>query len=366
MGKTTRRDAIKMLASTAALVSCNKAASKLASKESAMTIIDTEPLGPFWKTLDPFLFCAHHDDNYPSGTKDLGPSDDLAGRNIGNDFTIKDGYRMYHGHTVPGFPSHPHRGFETVTIVRKGLLDHADSMGASARYGEGDVQWLTAGAGIQHSEMFPLLHQNAPNPFELFQVWLNLPAKNKMVSPHFTMMWNDKIPRYKTDKAEVCCIAGAHPNLKTPVLSPPPNSWASVDPHLAIWTIKLSKDGAFKIPSASANVNRRLYFFLGHSASIDGQEIASYHHVTLRADLEVKIEVGDDSEFLLLQGTAIGEPVAHRGPFVMNTMEELQQAFLDYRTTQFGGWPWKRSDPVHGGKLERFAKYANGKEERPV
>ena len=104
---------------------------------------------------------------------------------------------MYHGKTVPGFPSHPHRGFETVTIVRRGRVDHSDSLGASARFGDGDVQWLTAGRGIVHAEMFPLLDMAAPNPLELFQIWLNLPARSKMVEPYFTMFWGPTIPRVR-------------------------------------------------------------------------------------------------------------------------------------------------------------------------
>ena len=101
---------------------------------------------------------------------------------------------MYHGSTVPGFPVHPHRGFETVTFVRQGLIDHADSLGAAARFGRGDVQWLTAGKGIVHAEMFPLLDRDGPNTAELFQIWLNLPAADKMVEPHFTMLWDQRHP----------------------------------------------------------------------------------------------------------------------------------------------------------------------------
>jgi len=139
-------------------------------------IVRVKPLGFPWETVDPFLFCVYHDDAYPRANAQMGPEASLAGRDIGQDFSRKDGWSMYHGETVPGFPSHPHRGFETVTIVRKGLIDHSDSLGATARFGGGDVQWLTAGKGIVHSEMFPLLDAGAPNPLELFQIWLNLPA----------------------------------------------------------------------------------------------------------------------------------------------------------------------------------------------
>ena len=176
-------------------------------------ILETAPLGFQWPTLDPFLFCVHHDDAYPEGNDAFGPKASLAGRDLGQDFAGKDGWRMYHGEVVPGFPQHPHRGFETVTVTRQGLVDHADSLGAAARYGEGDVQWLTAGRGIQHAEMFPLLREGEPNPMELFQIWLNLPAADKMVPAHFSMLWADTIPRLvERDAAgrasEIAVVAG--------------------------------------------------------------------------------------------------------------------------------------------------------------
>ena len=94
------------------------------------------------------------------------------GRRIGQDFSGKDGWSAYHGQTVPGFPRHPHRGFETITIVRDGLIDHSDSLGGVARYGAGDVQWLTAGNGICHAEMFPLVETDKPNPTDFFRFGL--------------------------------------------------------------------------------------------------------------------------------------------------------------------------------------------------
>ena len=201
------------------------------SEQLPILEIVTLPAGASpWPTRDPFLFCVHHHDAYPAGTESFGPATSLTGRNMGHDFAGVDGWRMYHGREVPGFPGHPHRGFETVTIVRQGLVDHADSMGAAARYGRGDVQWLTAGRGIQHSEMFPLINSEAPNPTELFQIWLNLPGQNKMAAPHFSMLWNDAIPslsvRDTADlEVDIRVIAGPHADHMPP--PPPPKSYHS-------------------------------------------------------------------------------------------------------------------------------------------
>ena len=176
-------------------------------------VIETVELDSRWPCVDPFLFCAHHVDDYPEANDRLGPASALDGREIGRDFAGIDGWRMYHGSDIPGFPGHPHRGFETVTWVRRGLIDHSDSLGATARYGRGDVQWLTAGAGIVHAEMFPLVDAEARNPLELFQIWLNLPSEDKLVDPHFTMLWDEDVPRREFRDAadrlvEVTVIAG--------------------------------------------------------------------------------------------------------------------------------------------------------------
>jgi len=326
---------------------------------------------PPWKTRDPFLFCVHHDDAYPQGNEQFGPDDSLAGRRLGMDFAGKDGWRMYHGRVVPGFPQHPHRGFETVTVVRRGLLDHADSLGAAARYGEGDVQWLTAGKGILHAEMFPLLDREEANPVELFQIWLNLPARDKMVEPHFTMLWSPDIPRVTehddAGKSIVLTIeAGAYKTHHPP--APPPHSYASrPEADIAIWTIELEPGARWTIPAAKLGTDRTLYFFRGSELTAAAQKVSSGHQLELRGDREVTLVNGPAmSELLLLQGRPIGEPVVKQGPFVMNTRAEIQQALVDYRRTQFGGWPWDRNDPVHGPTPERFARHATGKHEKPT
>jgi len=338
---------------------------------SAGSVLQVDRLGFPWKTIDPFLFCVHHDDAYPKGNAQQGPAVSLAGRNIGNDFVVKDGFRMYHGDVVPGFPRHPHRGFETVTVVRQGFVDHSDSLGATARYGNGDVQWMTAGNGIVHAEMFPLTRQDADNPLELFQIWINLPARNKMVDPHFTMLWKEAIPTVTHAdgdgrKTAVTMSAGSFGGTSAP--APAPNSWAA-DPanEVAIWQMKLDAMASFEIPAASAGVNRTLYVFRGGGVEIGGQAIANERLAVVRGDRPTRIDNGfEPSEILMLQGRPIGEPVANYGPFVMNTRDELEQAFADYRRTQFGGWPWRRDDPVHDASDDRFAKHPDGRLDRPV
>jgi redox-sensitive bicupin YhaK (pirin superfamily) len=339
---------------------------------SSHPIIAMKPLGFTWDTVDPFLFCAYHDDAYPVANAQMAPQASLAGRDIGQDFSRKDGWSMYHGRSVPGFPSHPHRGFETVTIVRKGLIDHSDSLGARARFGQGDVQWLTAGQGVVHSEMFPLLNTAAPNPLELFQIWLNLPAANKMAAPYFTMFWADRIPRATVAddhgrETEVAVIAGRLQQAETPLAAPPASWAAQADADVAIWTLRMAPGARWTLPpAASAATRRHLYFFKGASVDIARHPVQQHGAIELRGDASVELVNGaSESEFLLLQGRPIGEPVAQHGPFVMNTRAEIMQAFADYQRTQFGGWPWPDSAPVHGRDPARFARHPDGREEQP-
>jgi len=328
------------------------------------------PLGFPWQTSDPFLFCVHHDDRYPAGNDRMGPAASLAGRDIGQDFEGKDGWRMYHGDVVPGFPRHPHRGFETVTLVRRGFIDHSDSLGATARFGQGDAQWMTAGRGIVHAEMFPLRELDAPNPAELFQIWLNLPRADKMVDPYFTMLWSHKIPEhvFRDDEGRptrVVTVAGALDEKAAP--PPPPNSWASrADAEVAIWTIAMAPGARCTLPAAAPGIRRTLYFFRGSSVRVGEREQASHAGLALRPDAPVTLHNGEgESELLLLQGRPIGEPVAQHGPFVMNAPHEIQQAFADYRRTEFGGWPWPSDGPVHPSDQGRFAVHADGRREEP-
>lgn len=328
------------------------------------------PLGFPWQTQDPFLFCVHHADFYPKGNENMGPDAPLAGRNLGNDFVVKDGWRMYHGQKVPGFPGHPHRGFETVTICKTGLIDHSDSLGAAGRFGNGDVQWMTAGSGVQHSEMFPLINREAENPLELFQIWLNLPSEKKFVQPHFAMLWSDDIPKVVAKDGngkttEIDIIAGSFNGTIAP--KPAPDSWAFDPANLvAIFTIKMEAGAELNLPPAGANCNRNLYFYVGESIDIEGKTIKPYHGILLDAAQETVIKNGAETGyFLLLQGKPIAQPVVQYGPFVMNTQQQIQDTMRDYQSTQFGGWPWPTYEHVHAREKGRFALHADGRLEEP-
>jgi len=329
---------------------------------STDAVLELVELGMPWQGLDPFIFTVHHVDAYPAGNEALGPRSPLDGRNIGADFSYVNGWSMYHGDVVPGFPQHPHRGFETVTVVRRGYVDHSDSLGATARYGEGDVQWLTTGSGIMHAEMFPLLDDVESNPLELFQIWLNLPPESKLVPAHFGMLWGEEIPTMSFGPGvSVDVIAGRVADAVAP--APPPNSWAArPDSHLAIWLIRLAAGARWELPTAPEDVNRMLHCFAGGTVRVGPSRIEPRVGARLRPDLTVEIEsFGGPAELLLLQGRPIGAPVFQMGPFVMNSAEELRQAVDDYRRTQFGGWPWPRRDPVHDRSEGRFAIHADGR-----
>ncbi len=346
---------------------------KKTSAPKANPIKNTFPLGKQWKTPDPFLFCAYHLDRFPAGNDQFGPDPSLLqGRKMGSDFSNKDGFSMYHGEVVPGFPGHPHRGFETISILEQGFMDHADSMGASARFGAGDVQWMTAGKGIVHSEMFPLLHKEKPNTVEIFQIWLNLPKKDKMIDSYFTMLWNDQIPLVTvTDKnkrtSTVKVIAGDFLDENAQRKSgpkPPPNSWASkASSHVHVYTIVINDAAELVLPETPDGCARTLYFYAGEGLNVSGTNVAPKHGVTLSPGAEVKLVAKGRCKILVLGGKPIGEPVAKRGSFVMNTKEEIRQAYADYRRTKFGTWPWKEKGPVHGKLLGRFAKHSDGREE---
>jgi len=326
--------------------------------------------GPF-PTMDPFLFAVYHNDAYPADPS--GGRMEFLEPGDGHDFDPSAPYRMYHGDHVAGFPQHPHRGFETITATMRGLVDHADSVGNAGRYGEGDLQWMTAGKGIVHGEMFPLVNSDKPNQLQFFQIWLNLPKAKKMVDPSFAMFWAHEVPEWKSSDglSTVTIFTGNYFfDKETKQNNPPPDSWAT-DPEndVAVMRIVIKPGGEMVLPKANKGeegVNRTMYLLDGlDGIKVDGKTVKQKVCMTLDAtkdiSLELPQEAQDATHFLVLQGKPIEEPVAQHGPFVMNTENEIRQAFFDYQKTRFGGWPWHRDDMIFPQNKGRFAR-VDGKE----
>lgn len=307
---------------------------------------------------DPFLFTAHHIDHFPKGNEQLGPTIPSS---------PEKPYQMYYGDVVPGFPEHPHTGFETITLVESGYVDHFDSLGNSGRYAEGDVQWLSTGNGVEHCEMFPLIHAEKENPFELFQIWFNSSPDEKKQDADYKMMWREQIPHVlQTDsnghQADIRVVSGEFRG--TDALSRPPNSWAAAKENkVNIFMIHLEPNAELIIPATTATSTRFAYFYNGPLLYIDAQEIPFKHLVELKPNTEIHLKNSDQpASIMWLEGEPIGAPVAMRGPFVLNSTEELNVAFARYRETHFGPWPWPTPAPVFKREQARFASYQKGVE----
>ena len=187
-----------------------------------------------------------------------------------------------------------------------------------------------------------------------------------MVEPHFKMLWAESIPHlHIADGVSLRCIAGEVAGLMPP--SPPPNSWAShSDSNLAIWLIDMAPNSSWTFPDAPNGAHRSLYAVQGDSIALNSQHFPLSHVAFVQDGCRLTVSAGSQSaSLLLLQANPIGEPVVQYGPFVMNSKAEIQQAFMDYQRTGFGGWPWQRDDPVHDPKQGRFAMHSDGQMDMP-
>jgi redox-sensitive bicupin YhaK (pirin superfamily) len=306
-----------------AMASATTAAAAAAGSGGALAaILHREPSGFPLRTLDPFLFCVFHHDHFPAGA---AANMHAPIRGNGSDFELTKSkpFRMYHGETIPGFPQHPHRGFETITVTLQGLVDHADSMGASGRYGEGDQQWMCAGKGVQHQELFPLVKTKAPNTLKLYQIWLNLAAKDKMCQPEYAMHWAEDVQAVPGEGgARALTYVGSLRGAKG--AAPPPSSWAADAAHqVGVYIVELPPGSSFTLPPVAggaagapgARVNRMAYVTQG---AVEGVA-APLTTLTLDPALALPLRNtgAEAAEVLVLQGVPIGEPVAQHGPFVV-------------------------------------------------
>jgi redox-sensitive bicupin YhaK (pirin superfamily) len=228
-----------------------------------------------------------------------------------------------------GVGAHPHRGFETVTIAYKGKVQHHDSTGGGGIIGEGDVQWMTAGSGLLHKEYHEEEFNREGGLFQMVQLWVNLPAKDKMTKPQYQAITNDQMGRYELPegKGTVEVIAGEFNGVK---------GAATTFSPVHLYNLKLQKGASVKL-NFSENDTTALLMIEGE-AKINQTEIAPTDNFVLfkRDGEEIFVEATDDSVILVMSGKPLDEPIAAYGPFLMNTQEEIEQAFEDFQTGKFG------------------------------
>ena len=228
-----------------------------------------------------------------------------------------------------GVGVHPHRGFETVTIAYKGKIEHADSSGGGGIIAEGDVQWMTAASGVLHKEFHESEWSKTGGEFQMVQLWVNLPAKDKMSAPKYQALSNDQITKVELpDNAGfVEVIAGEYEGQK---------GSASTFSPMNIYNLKLNQGAEINL-NLDANFNTALLVIEGQ-IKINEAEVVKTDHLALMANDgdNFKIEATENAIVLILSGQPLNEPIASHGPFVMNTRDELNQAFLDYNNGKFG------------------------------
>ena len=228
-----------------------------------------------------------------------------------------------------GVGEHPHRGFETVTIMYSGEVEHRDSSGSSGKIGPGDVQWMTAGSGVVHEEMHSVDYSRRGGPFEAIQLWVNLPARHKMTTPNYQTLLARDIPEVQLDgdAGMARIIAGVLGDARGPAKTFTP---------VSLWDVRLKagKGALLELPLG----HMAALFVLKGGVSVNGStKVAASEFVTFgRNGAAIRIDADDDATLLVLGGEPIEEPVVGYGPFVMNTEAEIRRAIEDYRSGRMG------------------------------
>jgi hypothetical protein len=212
-----------------------------------------------------------------------------------------------------GFPWHPHRGIETITYIKKGSIEHEDSLGNKGLIGPGDVQWMTAGSGIIHQEM----PQSSDDGIEGFQFWLNMSSDDKMTKPQYGDLKNEDIPVVDLGEARVKVIAGKIGHIVGPITR------EKLD--ITLKDVHIKSGGVFFKDKESIH-NLFIFLYRGR-VKIENEEILPLTALQLSGEGKVKVEALESSDFIIGMGRTLNEPIAWRGPIVMNTMEEIKQAF---------------------------------------
>jgi len=227
-----------------------------------------------------------------------------------------------------GVDVHPHKGFETVTIAYKGSVAHYDSAGNSGIIHPGDVQWMTAGAGILHKEFHENEFSKKGGPFEMVQLWVNLPAKDKLTTPKYQSLVSSEIKKVllDNDAGVVNVIAGQFNQIK---------GSATTFTEMNVLDIKLNRDGEMIITIPS--IHNTCLLVVEGSAEVNGEKAVQHDFILFKNEGEsIQLNASESSVLLLLSGLPINEPIAQYGPFVMNTAQELEEAFAEFQAGKFG------------------------------
>lgn len=238
-------------------------------------------------------------------------------------------YRFPPGEDRRGVGAHPHKGFETVTIAYQGELEHRDSSGAGGRIGPGDVQWMTAGAGIVHEEFHSGEFTRRGGTLQMVQLWVNLRASDKSAPPGYQTLLDAQIPRVPLagDAGTLRLIAGEFAGQRGPARTFTP---------INLWDVKLREGGSVELPLPDGHTSAVL--ILSGEVRINGDRTAGEGDLAVlaRAGHGVQLAASRDSQLLVMDGAPIDEPVVGQGPFVMNSRAEIDQAFEDYQLGRFG------------------------------
>ncbi len=231
-----------------------------------------------------------------------------------------------------GVGQHPHRGFETVTIVYAGEVEHRDSTGQGGVIGPGDVQWMTAGSGILHEEFHSTEYARRGGPFEMVQLWVNLPARDKMAAPGYQGILDAQIPSVVLPEGagRVRVIAGDYDGHAGPARTFSP---------INVWDVRLRAGATAELPQPDGWTT--LLVVLEGTVQVNGQAVLRQAQMATlsTAGTGVRIEANADAKLLLLAGQPIDEPVVGYGPFVMNSQQEIMQAIADFNGGKFGRMP---------------------------
>jgi redox-sensitive bicupin YhaK (pirin superfamily) len=229
---------------------------------------------------------------------------------------------------VRGVDVHPHKGFETVTIAYKGSVAHHDSTGNSGVIHPGDVQWMTAGAGILHKEYHEKEFSKKGGPFEMVQLWVNLPKKDKSTPAHYQAITNAQMGKVELpgNSGLVNVIAGELNGVKGPAATYSP---------VTVLDIKLNEGG--ELTTSTAKEHNTALLVVNGSVTVNGENAAEHSFVLFNNDgEEITVKAAEKAVVLLLSGEPINEPIASYGPFVMNTQEEIYEAIAEFESGKFG------------------------------